>query len=400
MRGNPKEIFILVNAAKCSGRGILHGFLSAVGDRADFRLHICEMSEYGRKSLADAISSNQVDGLVSSEIEDARLANLIERSHFPLVIIGTREHCLPRRTTNMRIVTLNEQKLASIATRHLISCGRFASYGYVHFRENFCHYLSMQRELGFYKALKHAHLEGISYTTNLPEEKSDAQQLGEWLKSLPKPAAILVGYDRRAAEVLDACLQFNIRVPDEVRVIGIDNDEITCQHTKPRLSSVTTDNICEGRTAAMELIAMLSKKNPHAARTTILIPASMAIVERESTRVLSPGLAMARRAREYIEQNANRAITVKEVITHLGVSRRLAYLRFREFEHKSIHQAILLARVDCVKRRLLSSRQKIETISRDCGFDNPNNLKIVFRKLTGMTMREWRARNARPAQCK
>ena len=400
MRGNPKEIFILVNAAKCSGRGILHGFLSAVGDQADFRLHICEMSEYGRKSLADAISSNQVDGLVSSEIEDVSLANLIERPHFPLVIIGTREHCLPRRTTNMRIVTLNEQKLASIATRPLISCGRFATYGYVHFRENFCHYLSMQRELGFYNALKHAHLEGISYTTNLPEEKSDAQQLGEWLKSLPKPAAILVGYDRRAAEVLDVCLQFNIRVPDEVRVIGIDNDEIICQHTKPRLSSVTTDNIREGRTAAMELIAMLSKKNPHAARSTILIPASMTIVERESTRVLSPGLTMARRAREYIEQNANRAITVKEVVTHLGVSRRLAYLRFREFEHMSIHQAILLARVNCVKRRLLGSRQKIGTISRDCGFDNPNNLKIVFRKLTGMTMREWRARNARPAQCK
>lgn len=393
----PKAIYILVNAAKCSGRGILHGFLSAIGERADYRLHICEMSEYGRKTLLDAITTNQVDGLVTSEIEDKTLSESLEKSHFPLVVIGTRERCIPHRTKNIRIVTTDEHKLAATATQHLISCGRFASYGYIHFREKFCRYLSIQRERGFYDTLNQANLKGVSYMVDIPEEKSDAAQLGAWIKQLPRPAALLVGYDRRAVEVLDVCAQNNILVPDEVRIIGIDNDEIICQQTRPRLSSVATDNISEGRIAAHQLVTMLlSNKKPHL-RKTIISPATINVVERESTRVLAPGLLLVHRAREFINENATRAVTVDEVVSHLGVSRRLAYLRFREFEHMSIHEAILHARIANVKRRLLNSRQKIITISKEYGFENPNNLKIIFRRLTGMTMREWRARNARPA---
>ncbi len=396
MANGQKEIYILVNAAKCSGRGILHGFLSVAGSRADFHLHICEMSDYGRKSLADAIVSKAVDGLVTSEIEDIRLSELLEHSDFPLVVIGTRERCLPRRKTSLRIVTTDERKLSQTATQHLISCGRFATYGYVHFREDFCRHLSALRERGFYESLRHARLEGVSYATDLPEEKSDAEQLGAWLRSLRKPAAILAGYDRRAVEVLDACAKNGISIPDEIRVMGIDNDEIVCQQSRPRLSSVTTDNVCEGRVAARQLIALLRNAGGKQPRKTIISPATMEIVERESTRVLATGLLIAQRARDFIRENANRAVTVDEVVSHLGVSRRLAYLRFKEFERQSIHQAILLARISHVKKRLLASRQRIGTISRDCGFKNPNNLKVIFRRLTGMTMREWRARNARP----
>ena len=397
MNGKQREIYILVNAAKCSGRDILHGFLSAVGDRADFRLHICEMSDYGRKSLAGAIVANQVDGLVTSEIEDPHLSELLERSSFPLVVIGTRKTCLPRRTKLMRIVTVDEEKLAASATQHLISCGRFAAYGYVHFREDFCAYLSKRRERGFYETLKRFRLDGVSYTSDLPEGESDARQLGAWLKALPKPAAIIVGYDRRAAEVLDACSRNGIQVPDDIRVIGIDNDEVICLQTRPRLSSVTTDNVSEGRLAAQQLVLLLRRTKTSPQRKTVICPTSASVIERESTRTLAPGLHLVQRARDFIAANANRAVTVEEVVAHLGISRRLAYMRFREFEHKSIHQAILLARIALVKRKLISSRQKIEAISRACGFENANNLKIIFRRLTGMSMREWRDRNSSPA---
>ena len=390
MSSRQKEIYILVNAAKCSGRGILQGFLAAVGIRSDFRLHICEMSEYGRKSLFDAISSNLVDGLVTSELEDPKLASLLERPDFPLVVIGTREYCLPLRTEYIRIVTTDERKLSAVATQHLISCGRFATYGYVHFREDFCQYLSRQREMGFYDELKKANLKGISYATDLPEEKSDSVQLGEWIKSLPKPAALLVGYDRRAAEVIDVCAQYNISVPDDVRILGIDNDEIICHHTKPQLSSVSTDNVSEGRLAAQQLIAMLRRTKTPPLRNTILCNSSPTVVERESTHFLAPGLFMVQRARKYIADNANRAISVDDVIAHLGVSRRLAYLRFREFAHMSIHQAILQTRIAHVKKKLAGSNQTIAAISRDCGFENANNLKIIFRRLTGSTMNRWR----------
>ena len=134
------------------------------------RLYICEMSEYGKKSLFEAIVSRRVDGLVTSELEDNDFAALLEQSDFPIVIIGTRENVLPRKTDRLRIVTTDEQKLAALATQHLIARGRFASYGYVHFRETFCRYLSRQRETGFYNELRAYHLTGCSYTSDLPEE--------------------------------------------------------------------------------------------------------------------------------------------------------------------------------------------------------------------------------------
>lgn len=398
MSKRQREIYVLANEAKCSGRRFLQGFLSAIGSRSDISLHICEMSDYGRKSLADAITSNRVDGLVTSEIEDPRLAELLDHSDFPLIVIGTRENCLPHRTHNIRIVTVDERKLSATATRHLINCGRVATYGYVHFRENFCRHLSMLREQGFYEALEQCRLNGISYTTDLPEEKSDVDQLGAWLKSIPKPAAILVGYDRRAAEVLEACAKNSITVPGEICVMGIDDDETLAQQTRPRLSSIAIDNISEGRIAAQQLVFLLQKTKKPYLRKTVFSPLSPTIIDRESTRVLAPGLALAQRIREYISANANRAVTAGEVISHIGVSRRLAYLRFKEFAHMSIHQAILNARISYVKKKLLSSRQKICEISRICGFDNINNLKIIFRRLTGMTMREWRAQNGRQVQ--
>lgn len=231
---------------------------------------------------------------------------------------------------------------------------------------------------------------GQSYATDLPEEKSDAEDLARWLKALPKPAALLVGYDRRAAEVLDVCAQNGISVPEDICVLGIDNDEIICQCTRPRLSSVTTDNLCEGRTAAQQLFALLRKTKKHPARKNVFCPNRFTVIERESTRIVAPGLSLVKRALDYIAENAARNLSVEDVLAYLGVSRRLAYLRFRQFAHLSIHQAILRARIALVKKKLLESNSPITKISRDCGFDNTNNLKIIFRRLTGMSMREWR----------
>jgi len=291
-------------------------------------------------------------------------------------------------------------RIAATGTRHLISCGRFASYGYVHFREDFCQHLSQLRERGFLETLRKSGLAGMRYMSAAPEGKSDLDDLAAWLRQLPKPAAVLVGYDRRAAEVVDCCQRNGIRIPDEVCVLGIDNDEIICQQTRPRLSSVATDNASEGRIAAQQILALLRAKAPDRERKTVYGPTAARIVERETTRVLAPGLQLVKRAQAYIAENAGRAVSVKDVVTHLGVSRRLAYRRFGEFARQPIHRAILEARVAWVKQRLLSSRQTIEDVSLEAGFANPNNLKIIFRRLTGMTMREWRARNARPAPCK
>ena len=229
------------------------------------------------------------------------------------------------------------------------------------------------------------------------DSTSDCNDLGQWLLTLAKPACVLAAFDKRAADVVYACERFGIGIPDQVRVIGIDNDEYTCLSTNPNLSSVATDAELEGYTAAAQLNRLFLRRGKRFERASIICRTTCEIVPRESTSVLSPGLEIVRRAQEYILANSGHAITVDDVVAFLHVSRCLAYLRFREYAKKTILETINDARIDFVKRKLKSSRQSIDSVALSCGFSNPNHLKTLFKKTTGMTMREWRARNARPA---
>jgi AraC-like DNA-binding protein len=110
--------------------------------------------------------------------------------------------------------------------------------------------------------------------------------------------------------------------------------------------------------------------------------------------VLPPGLTLVQRGMDYIRRNARRDISVDDVATFLGVSRRLAYLRFDEFAKMSIRKAIVDARLGAVKQMLSGTRLTIGTISRECGFDNPNGLKMLFKREVGMTMKDWRRQSS------
>ena len=391
-----KNVYILTNASKCSGRDILQGFLSAFRGLSFARLHIAEMSDYGIRSLCNAIASGGVDGLVTSELEDRRLVSALSSSTFPLVVIGARKQTLPDYSGPIRVVTSDEVELAAFATQYLLSCGRFASYGFVHFREEFCRHLSALRAKGFGRALQDRGIRPLFYESDLPEVESDLAPLQSWLLALPRPAAILAGYDRRAADVIEACALAKLRIPSDVCVLGIDNDEIICTQTTPRLTSIAAGDVAEGKAAARQLIALMRRHKAIPRRETTVLRIQPKVIERDSTRMLAPGAALVRRGLEFICSNASSPISVNDVINHLRVSRRLAYLRFEEFAHQTIKRSILDARLALVKRKLASTRQTIDALSRSCGFENPNNLKVIFRRETGMTMSEWRAQNSQP----
>ena len=114
------------------------------------------------------------------------------------------------------------------------------------------------------------------------------------------------------------------------------------------------------------------------------------VIRRDSCAPLAPGLALAERALRFIRENASRKLTVRDVVRYLGVSRRLADLRFREFKNQTILDAITEARLDEVKRLLAASDERIGQIAFKCGFSNPNYLKILFKRHVGSSMRDYR----------
>ena len=181
-------------------------------------------------------------------------------------------------------------------------------------------------------------------------------------------------------------------MPDDAIVLGINNDTLICENCRPRLSSIQPDFEQEGFLAADILERMMSGNGAGLDRTTYV--GVKTVVRRDSTALVSPAGKLVQRAIAYIRRHAREGIGVQAVVDHLGCSRRLADMRFRELQGTSIGEAIITERLNEVKRLLTSTTESIESISVQCGYDSTNYLKNLFKKRTGITMSEWRSRNS------
>ena len=221
------------------------------------------------------------------------------------------------------------------------------------------------------------------------------KRLARRILALPKPCGIFAAYDDVGRRVIEAARDAKARIPDELEVLSVGNDDVVCDHVRPTLTSLMPDFESEGHRAARELQAMMSGARP---RRRVFLFGIRDIIERGSTRNASIGRSMARAALAYIESNALRGITAEDVIRHLGTSRSLANLRFREETGMSLLQAILNVRLGEVKRMLSQTDLPIADIARRAGYPDANYLKNLFRRKTGASMRDWRRQNGATSQ--
>ena len=354
----------------------------------NWSLSITQIQEHSPEEIVALLENSKADGFISAEMEIPEVADFFERSTIPLVVIGTRRRCIPERLDNLAFTTFNEDAIGVAGAKYLMSLGNFASYSFIHYTEKPYSHLSFLRKRSFRKTLLRNKLDCTTYGEPGEAIATDNAGLEKYLASLPKPAAIMVGCDKRAVEVIDAARRIGIAIPGDISLISVDNDEILCNSVRPNITSIAVNNEAIGVKAVNELKRLL-KRATFTPRSTI-IDARIRVVERESSSVLSPGLHLVKRALKYINENAEHGLTVTDVVNYLGVSRRLADLRFQNFGSKSILEAITEARLKVVKHRLRTTRLTIMKIAEDCGFKNENYLKILFKRHTGQTMREYR----------
>lgn len=378
-----KHVHIVINLAANASRLILQGILRYLSAHPGYRIHIVEPTGFGLVEILDVLRDNSTDGIITNEMEDPRLQQAFEKSNIPLVVIGSRQKCIPKRKANIAIVSLDELQLGKAGAQHLLTLGNFESLGFVRAREGYLNHLSDLRQEGFCRELaRHGRKPFIHTDGTIPLE--------DWLARMPHPAAILATFDNRAIEVLDACEKAGLNVPRDVRVLGIDNNEILCTSASPRLSSIATNCENEGLQAMKILAHMISSRTVTLGRPKTTVSCSCEIITRDSTNVLPPGRELVRRAENFIRANAMHALTADDVVAHLHASRALVFLRFREFSRIPLQEMINCARIEHVKSRLKLSRQSLASIAQQCGFKNANYLKMLFKKKTGMTMREFR----------
>lgn len=217
----------------------------------------------------------------------------------------------------------------------------------------------------------------------------EQQHMRMWLEALPKPCGIMVAHDLRAKQVLDTCLAAGICVPDEIAVVGVDNDLTICENTTPTLSSVLPDFEGGGYLAAGLLADLLQGVRGKPRQLTYGVHG---VIQRRSSMYLKQSGQFIVSAMEFIRLNACAGITVPDVADHLRVSRRYAERHFRAALNRSILSEIQARQLERVCTLLRETNQPIGEIGHSCGYDSETYLKTLFKRRFGMTMREYRKR--------
>ena len=299
------------------------------------------------------------------------------------------------RSGNLATVQVDERRLAKTAVDFMLRTERYASHAFC-FSNDFWfgevdsggkapRWRSQRQDAIIAELARRGH---SCTVLELPKDK-------DRLLALPKPAAIFAANDPMACAVSEACFYNGIRIPQEVALLGVDNEPFLCQHAQPTLSSVAPDFELAGYTAARLMDALLHNRRVKSTTTYGI----REVVERLSTAASSPAGRLAAKADDLIRRHARQGLKVEDLARMMGISKRLLTLRYRQIKRTTVLQAIHAARLAEVVKLLDSTNCPIGEIASICGFADGAPLKRLFKAHYGVTMRDWRTGARHPSLC-
>ncbi|HEY1065555.1 MAG TPA: DNA-binding transcriptional regulator [Pirellulales bacterium] len=281
---------------------------------------------------------------------------------------------------------------SAAAASHLLERGfrRFAFCGFSG------HDWSTRRRDGFLASVQAAGASAEVFESPWGGEAAgtwDEQQraIGDWLARLPKPVGVMACNDMRGQHVLDACRRQGLAVPEEVAVVGVDDDELLCEICDPPLSSVALNAERIGWEAAARLDRLM---NGETLDSPEMIVEPRGVVARQSSDILAlddPQIAAAVR---FIREHACQGVTVTDVLRHVPLSRSVLERRFRQKLGRSPRAEIRNVQLKRVKQLLSETDLSLERIADVAGFEHAEYLSVVFKRETGETPGGFRKRNA------
>ncbi|MCP1505990.1 LacI family transcriptional regulator [Pseudomonas marginalis] len=378
------RIALLFNGSKIYDRGIITGignYLSSTRASWDLFLEedfLCRLRGIERWQ-GDGIIADFDDPLIGEALADIKL---------PVVAVGGSYEDACAYPEGIPYVATDNHALMKLAYEHLIEAGltRFACFSLPPAQAN---RWAQEREKAFKHLLQRDGLPVEVYRglgTSAPLWDSAVEQQIAWLHSLPKPIGIIAVTDARARQLLQACLTAGIAVPEEVALIGIDNDPLTRTLTRVPLSSVIQGTETMGRTAAALLHQMLHGKP--CTGTQILVPPEAINVQASSLH--QPlGNPYVMQALLFIRQYACQGIKTAQVAAYVGVSRSSLEAHFRKERGCSVHDEILRFKLAAAAKGLENHGLAIADVAQQCGFKSAQYLHTVFRREFGCTPREY-----------
>lgn len=382
-----KQVLVFLHMSGASGRDMLSGIFNYAKGSKMWSLHLANASIKTSEEVNALIEKGGINGIIAGEYCLPDAPKLLKDSGIPLVYIGSKGENDYSRTKAISYVHNNEAGIGCLAANTFMKLGRFQCFAFVPARPGVAY--SDRRQAGYIQRLEDAKAGRIEIfePKAKPGTPDDRANLAKWLTSLPKPAAVYVAWDFRAIQVLEACRDAKIAVPEHIAVLGTDNDELLCDSAVPPLSSILPDHERAGYVAAKRLDALMRGRTP---KPHSVFLKAREVVERETTNSVTSSAHLVGKALAYINSHATKGITVVDVIKHLGCSRRLADLRFREIAGTTILKTITARRMAELKRLLRETNLPIHKVAARSGFRCIKQLERLFKSEEGISMHEWR----------
>ncbi|MCH6257652.1 DNA-binding transcriptional regulator [Puniceicoccaceae bacterium K14] len=379
MKGRPK-VALLIESSNTYARDLLHGIRAWLRDNEAWSIRL---TEHGRGANPPSWLKNwQGDGIIA-RVENKFIANTLKATGLPVVDVSA-----ALRNPPFDRVATDSEAATQLAFEHLKERGltQFAYCGDSRFQ------WSLQRQKYFANIVKFSGYECLDYTSpqdaRIPEREFDA--LINWLKRLPKPVGILACYDIRGQQILEACQQEGIRVPDEVAVIGVHNDELLCDLCDPPLSSVIPNARQAGYKAAEILsLLMVDKLRKKTLQTLMIEP--IGVASRQSTDLIAIDDEKISQAIRFIRNEAEKGISVADVLQAVPMSRTLLERKFKKTLGTTPHSYINKIRIQKIKTLITTTQLPISEIADRCGYEHIEYLSVAFKRETGLSPTEFRS---------
>ncbi len=381
-----RHVAILIETSRAYGRGLLRGIARYHRERGEWSTY------FQPQGLGDPpppwLANWRGDGILA-RIDHPTLARAVSRSGLPVVnlrgtVVGL----------TFPFIGSDNEAIARLGAEHLLERG-FRHFGFCGFARGYHPGLD-QRGDCFQRLIEQAGYE-CQVLQDPPRKRvrsweQQQEWLARWIAGLPKPVGIMTANDDRGLQVLDACRRVGAAVPDQVAVLGVDNDEYLCGLSLPPLSSIDINSEETGYQAAALLDRLMDgKPPPH--RLPEIAPAGLIV--RRSTDVLATDDSDVIRAVQFIREHACRPIRATDVFDELSVSRTWLEPRFRNVLGRTIHQEIDRVRIERAKTLLVETSLPIKQIAQQAGFRTVQYLARAFRRMTEDTPAAFRRRAGR-----
>ncbi|ARN56954.1 DNA-binding transcriptional regulator [Sedimentisphaera salicampi] len=372
-----KRIALLIETSTSYGRALIRGILQYANVAASWVFY------NEPRGIADALpnlSGENLDGIIMRDTaENMKLLNY----NLPTVVSIRYEN----KVEGVPNIVSDCEAIGKMAADFLME-RNYSNFAYCGFEDM---PWSVQRREAFIKNLPdYKKISTYQDRSGSLDYESKLQRLAEWLISLPKPAALMACNDVRGASIIEACKLAGVRIPQELSILGVNNDDMICEMVSPELSSISLNITKAGYEAARTLDRLIKTgQSP----TDFITVEPERVISRASTDIKAIHDKDLAAALHFISQHSRENIQVSDVAEAVCVNRRSLERRFRRILNRSVYDEIKRVRTNLMKKMLTETDMPVAEIAYTMGFDDANHISRYFKLQTGISPLKFRKQN-------